>query len=66
MIKYIKKFFEIKKIEYLPVNWCEGKTNEELLSKLKTENQISLASGHMIVIELLERLIKDKEISKQG
>lgn len=56
MFKFFKNFFQ-DNIEFLPTNYCEGKSNKELLDTLRKRN-ISMASGNMIVLELLERLIK--------
>lgn len=43
-------------MEYLPPDYSKGKSNEELLKKLKSGN-ISINSGQLIVNELLERLV---------
>ena len=56
-MNWFKKLFLESSVEYLEIDWCNGKTNKELLDKLKY-GCISPGSGNMIVAELLERLVK--------
>lgn len=61
-MKKINNFFKSlfsDPVEYLSLNYCKDKTDEELLAKLRS-GYISKKSGNMIVLELLERLIVRK------
>ena len=59
MFNWIKKVFVSKPInfEILPLDYCKDKSDQELIERLR-KGFLSLGSGNMIVLELLERLIK--------
>ncbi len=59
-MKLFEYFFgKDSSVNYLPANFCEGKSDEELLNALKGNiGLISHGSGNMIMMELLERLCK--------
>jgi len=57
MFKFFKTIFSSKPvIEFLDRGACHGKTDQELIEKLKSDS-ISRGSGEMIVTELLDRII---------
>jgi len=62
MIKWLVAFWKPIEIQYLSVNYCDDKTEEQLLEKLKS-GKISMQSGIMIVTELLERLHRKSDKS---
>lgn len=62
MINWLKRLFvpDMPHVEYLAKDYCNGKSDQELVNKLKG-GMISLHSGHMIVTELLDRIINKRE-----
>lgn len=61
MIKWIKAIFSNEPIvPILPLDYCKGKTNQELIDTLK-QGGFQLCSGHMIIVELLQRINTDIE-----
>ena len=59
-MKWFSKLFgtrDSKNKIYLPSDFCEGKSDEELFEILKNRT-VSVGSGNMIVLELLERLLE--------
>ena len=62
MFDWLRSCFKSQNPINLCENFCEGKTNEELIKVLKSYKvRLSLYSGNMIVCELLERLIKNQK-----
>ena len=57
---WLSKLCGVPAVVYLPPDFCEGKTDEELIETLKNV-PISPKSGNMIVAEILERLVKKKD-----
>lgn len=55
MKKRLKKWVASPEPEDLTFEWCQGKTSEELLAKLR-HGFITMATGHMLVTELLTRI----------
>jgi len=63
-MKWLKDIlFPKDPVEYLLKDWCKGKTNQELLDKLKN-GLVSVGSGNMIILELIERLVNEVEKKK--
>ena len=61
MFKWLRKFINPHDdVVYLETDFCKGKSNQELLSKINAGN-ISLHSGMMIVNELLRRMVEHME-----
>jgi len=62
-ITKIKSWFKKDPIGYcekLPLNYCNNKTDDELI-KILERNDISRGSGEMVMVELLKRIIKRKK-----
>ena len=55
LFEWLKSLWRKNVPEYLPQNYCEGKTNNELIQQLKS-GKTGINSGNMIVLELLDRL----------
>lgn len=46
---------------YLDDDFCDGKSNDELIETLK-KGEVLFHDASMIVTELLDRLVKDKKV----